>query len=119
MLGNTLHIISDFVTLLPKPASYRSRADKNDVLRSVWSPVFEVEAIFDGAVANPPLSSDLGQICRIWLNDVDDKEFVQLFGFILDREKERNGFPNRKLSTRLRRCCNFLAARRFHVRMQT
>jgi hypothetical protein len=104
VLRNSLHVISDFVLQLPKPASYRSRADKIAVLRSVWSPVFEVETIFDGAVANPPPSSTMGQICLKWLNDVDDKEFIQLFALILDKERDRNGVPNRKLSARLRRC---------------
>jgi hypothetical protein len=117
LLEDTLLIICKFVSQLPKAVSYRARTDKNDILRSVWNQVFKVEAMFDEAVAHPPLSSSLGQICRTWLYDVDDKEFVQLFAFILDKEKDRNGVQNPKLSTRLRRCCvHIIYCRRFCIK---
>jgi hypothetical protein len=116
VLATSLQIMSEFVvSKVQRPAAYRTRNDKNGILRCFWSPAFEAEAIImaTSAMEQPPLSTSLAKACRAWLNEVDDKEYIQLFSFILEMEKDRQGYPFHKLSTRLRRCI-ILCTKRKH-----
>lgn len=98
--ASSLQITADFVSQLQKPAKHRVL----EMLRGVWSATFDVEAIFNEAVAHPPLASPLENLCRLWLHEIDDKEFINLFSLILNNEADGKKHKTRTLSAGLRRC---------------
>ena len=109
VLVSSLLIIGDFIGHAPRPASNMSKHEIDAELQKIWSPAFEVEEAFEEAVAGSSHSSRLGYLFRSWISNVQDREYIVLFPYILEKERDRVGHSSvqssgSSLSARLHRC---------------